>query len=58
MSLDILGVNSHITTGLGIKNYVWDHNSDVENENITTNFSWQIQTKKQKSNFFFTISRN
>ena len=42
MSLDILGVNSHITTGLVIKNYVWDPNSDVENENITTNFSWQI----------------
>ena len=42
MSLDILGVNSHITTGLGIKNYVWDPKSDVENENFATNFSWQI----------------
>ena len=42
MNLDIFGVNSHIKTCLGIKNYVWDPNSDVENENITTNFSWQI----------------
>ena len=42
MSLDILGGNSLVTTGFGIKNYVWDPNSDVENENFTTNFSRQI----------------
>ena len=35
-------MNLRIKTGLGIKNYVWDLNSDVENENFLTDFSWQI----------------
>ena len=35
-------MNLHIETGLGIKssNYVWDPNSDVENGNFLTDFSW------------------
>ena len=51
MSLDILGVNSHISTGLGIKNHVWDPNFDVENENITTNFRGKFKQKNKKGNF-------
>ena len=41
-------MNLHIKTGLGIKNYVWDLNSDVENENFLTDFSWQIWAKTTK----------
>ena len=41
-------MNLHIKTGLGIKNYVWDPNSDVENENFLTDFSWQIRAKNTK----------
>ena len=41
-------MNLHIKTGLGIKNYVWDLNSDVENENFLTDFSWQIWAKNTK----------
>ena len=41
-------MNLHIKTGLGIKNYVWDLNSDVENEIFLTDFSWQIWAKNTK----------
>ena len=41
-------MNLHIRTGLGIKNYVLDPNSDVENEIFLTDFSWQIWAKNTK----------
>ena len=41
-------MNLHIKSGLGIKNYVLDPNSDVENENFLTDFSWQILAKNTK----------
>ena len=41
-------MNLHIKTSLDIKNYVWDLNSDVENENFLTDFSWQIWAKNTK----------
>ena len=44
-------MNLHIKSGLGIKNYVLDPNSDVENENFLTDFSWQIWEKNTKINF-------
>ena len=44
-------MNLHIKSGLGIKNYVLDPNSDVENENFLTDFSWQIWAKNTKLNF-------
>ena len=44
-------MNLHIKSGLGIKNYVLDPNSDVENENFLTDFLWQIWAKNTKINF-------
>ena len=44
-------MNLHIKSGLGIKNYVLDPDSDVENENLLTDFSWQIWAKNTKINF-------
>ena len=41
-------MNLHIKTSLDIKNYVWDLNFDVENENFLTDFSWQIWAKNTK----------
>ena len=41
-------MNLHIKAGLGIKNYVLDPNSDVENENFLTDFSGQIRAKNTK----------
>ena len=38
----------HIKTSQGIKNYVWDPNADIENENLLTDFSWQIRAKKKQ----------
>ena len=43
-------MNLHMKTSLGIKNYVWDPNADVENENFLTDFSWQIRAKSTKIN--------
>ena len=44
-------MNLHIKTGLGIKNYVLDPNSNVEYEIFLTDFSWQIWAKNTKLNF-------
>ena len=44
-------MNLHIKTGLGIKNYVLDPNSNVEYEISLTEFSWQIWAKNTKLNF-------
>ena len=44
-------MNLHIKTGLGIKNYVLDPNSDVEDENFMTDFPRQICPKNTKLNF-------
>ena len=44
-------MNLHIKTGLGIKNYVLDPNSNVEYEFFLTDFSWQIWAKNTKLNF-------
>ena len=43
-------MNSHIKTSLGIKNYVWDPDADVENENVLTDFSRQTRAKNTKIN--------
>ena len=43
-------MNLHIKTGLGIKNYVLDPNSNVEYEIFLTDFSWQIWAKNTKLN--------
>ena len=39
-------MNLHIKTGLGIKDYVLDPNSNVEYEIFLTEFSWQISISK------------
>ena len=44
-------MNLHIKSGLGIKNYVLDPNSNVEYEIFLTDFSWQIWAKNTKLNF-------
>ena len=44
-------MNLHIKTGLGIKNYVLDPNSNVEYEIFLTDFSWQLWAKNTKLNF-------
>ena len=44
-------MNLHIKTGLGIKNYVLDPNSNVEYEIFLNDFSWQIWAKNTKLNF-------
>ena len=41
----------YIKTGSGIKNYVLDPKSDVENENFLTDFLWQIWAKNTKIYF-------
>ena len=46
--LEIIWDYLHIKTGLGIKNYFLDPNSDVEDENFFTDFSWQIWAKNTK----------
>ena len=51
-------MNLHTKRSKGIKNYVWDPNADVENENFLTDFSWQIRAKKHKNKFVFRISEN
>ena len=38
-------MNLLIKTGVGIKTHVSDPNFDVENENLLTDFSWQIWAK-------------
>ena len=40
-----------VCQGLGIKNYVLDPNSDVENENFLTDFLGKFEQKTQKSIF-------
>ena len=44
-------MNLHIKTGSGIKNYVLDPNSDVENENLWLIFGDKFEQKTQKSIF-------
>ena len=44
-------MNLDIKTGLGIKSYVLDPNSNVEYEIFWTDFSWQIWAKNTKLNF-------
>ncbi len=44
-------MNLHIKSGLGLKNYVLDPNSDVEDEHFLNDLLWQIWTKTQKSIF-------
>ena len=44
-------MNLHMKIGLGIKNYFWDPNSDVENQNLITDFSQQ-KAKKSKNQIF------
>ena len=44
-------MNLHIKSGLGIKNYVLDPNSEVENENFLTDFRGKFEQKTQKSIF-------
>ena len=39
-------------TGLGIKIYVLDPNSDVGNYHFLADFSWQIRTKNKESLFY------
>ena len=44
------GMNLHIKTSLGIKNYFWDPNAVVENETFLTDFLRQIRVKNTKIN--------
>ena len=48
MNLDTFRDEFTYKKSYGIKNYVWDPNADVENENFLTDFSWQILAKNTK----------